>query len=251
PALSLSRENGPPPSKECWRHLRAPPATGPVALEPSSSPLPSPTNPTTDDLCWPETAKERRELTETHRNFKASDLPPPATISVDPGGRFWVGQNTGETLPNFRQESKESFNSNCSRKGKMVVCARQLPGVGHAQDLVRIPKWNWDRVLSRYATFFKDIFPYKTIISKEVQTSEKPSSSSTIGSLEPQELRRSKKARVEKNFGDVIHQMDVKTAFLNGDLDEEIYKEQPEGFIVKAKSTKCQAPKQWHEKFDK
>ena len=29
-----------------------------------------------------------------------------------------------------------------------------------------------------------------------------------------------------------IHQMDVKTAFLNGDLDEEIYKEQPEGFIV-------------------
>ncbi|RVW17127.1 Retrovirus-related Pol polyprotein from transposon TNT 1-94 [Vitis vinifera] len=27
-----------------------------------------------------------------------------------------------------------------------------------------------------------------------------------------------------------IHQMDVKTAFLNGDLDEEIYMEQPEGF---------------------
>ena len=29
-----------------------------------------------------------------------------------------------------------------------------------------------------------------------------------------------------------IHQMDVKTSFLNGDLDEEIYMEQPEGFIV-------------------
>ena len=29
-----------------------------------------------------------------------------------------------------------------------------------------------------------------------------------------------------------IHQMDVKTAFLNGDLDEEIYMEQPEGFVV-------------------
>lgn len=28
-----------------------------------------------------------------------------------------------------------------------------------------------------------------------------------------------------------IHQMDVKTAFLNGNLDEEIYMEQPEGFI--------------------
>ena len=29
-----------------------------------------------------------------------------------------------------------------------------------------------------------------------------------------------------------IHQMDVKTTFLNGDLDEEIYMEQPEGFII-------------------
>ena len=29
-----------------------------------------------------------------------------------------------------------------------------------------------------------------------------------------------------------IHQMDVKTAFLNGDLDEEIYMKQPEWFIV-------------------
>ena len=28
-----------------------------------------------------------------------------------------------------------------------------------------------------------------------------------------------------------IHQMDVETAFLNGDLDDEIYMEQPEGFI--------------------
>ena len=29
-----------------------------------------------------------------------------------------------------------------------------------------------------------------------------------------------------------IHQIDVKTAFLNGDLEEEIYLEQPERFIV-------------------
>ena len=31
--------------------------------------------------------------------------------------------------------------------------------------------------------------------------------------------------------------MDVKTAFLNGDLDVDIYMEQPEGFVVKGKES--------------
>ena len=35
-----------------------------------------------------------------------------------------------------------------------------------------------------------------------------------------------------------IHQMDVKTSFLNGELDEEIYMEQPEGFCAPGQEKK-------------
>jgi hypothetical protein len=58
-----------------------------------------------------------------------------------------------------------------------------------------------------------------------------------------------------------VEQMDVKTTFLHGDLEEEIYMKQPEGFVVKGKKELVcklkkslyglkQSPRMWYQKFD-
>jgi hypothetical protein len=64
------------------------------------------------------------------------------------------------------------------------------------------------------------------------------------------------------SYGLIVHQMGIKTALLNGELEEEIYMDKPSGFVEKVKRQKVwkllkslnglkQAPKQCHEKFDR
>jgi hypothetical protein len=63
------------------------------------------------------------------------------------------------------------------------------------------------------------------------------------------------------NQGWEVHHMDVKSAFLNGDLMEEVYVSQPPGFVVTRREDKVlklrkalyglhQAPRAWNQKLD-
>lgn len=64
------------------------------------------------------------------------------------------------------------------------------------------------------------------------------------------------------NRGWQVHHLDVKSAFLNGELEEEVYVSQPEGYVQKGKEKMVlrlskalyglrQAPRAWNVRLDK
>ena len=63
------------------------------------------------------------------------------------------------------------------------------------------------------------------------------------------------------SMGWKLHQMDVKKTFLNGEIEEEVYIEQPKGFVIhdtkthlcRLKKALCglkQTPRAWYKKMD-
>jgi hypothetical protein len=57
-----------------------------------------------------------------------------------------------------------------------------------------------------------------------------------------------------------VHQMDVKTTFLNGEIEEEVYIEQPDGFVIHEKESHVcrlkmalyglKQPRAWYARID-
>ncbi|BBG95069.1 F-box family protein with DUF295 [Prunus dulcis] len=137
--LRLGRLGVPRPARICGSADFVSPRLARIADQADYSPL-NPTRVARIDFVSSRPAS-CRSLKESTIGSLLTPAPPTKRRICCKVENFGFGQITGETLPNFRHESKESFICSCNRKGKKVFCARHSLGVGHAQDSARIPKW--------------------------------------------------------------------------------------------------------------
>lgn len=187
------------------------------------------------------------------------------TISTD----YMVYLQEAECDEGFDEDPKtfkEAMNSEKNEEWLAAMKSKlQSMSKNHVWDLVELPKGSkpigckWVYKTKRDSK--GQIERYKArLVAKGFTQQEGVDYIETFSPVSTKDSFRVIMAMVAQ-FDLILHQMDVKTAFLNGDLDEEIYMRQPEGFIKDGKvNLVCklnrsiyglkQASRQWYLKFD-
>ncbi|BBN67851.1 hypothetical protein Prudu_208S000100 [Prunus dulcis] len=134
-------------------------------------------------------------------------------------------------------------------KGNQVICARHLPGVDHEQGSAQIPKGKLGRVLSHKARLVAQGFSQAPGLDFSEMFSPVVRHTTVQLVLSIAAMNRWS-----------LRQLDVKNAFLHGDLEEEVFMRQPQGFedskypthvylLRKSLYGLKQAPRAWNAKF--
>ncbi|KAL0327941.1 UNVERIFIED_CONTAM: Retrovirus-related Pol polyprotein from transposon TNT 1-94 [Sesamum calycinum] len=120
-------------------------------------------------------------------------------------------------------------------------------------------KSEMDSIVSNGTWVLVDLPPGCTTIGCKWIFKKKLKPNGSIDKFKARLVAKGFKQKEGIDYFDTYSPMDVKTAFLYGELEEEIYMDQPEGFVAHGNERKVcklvkslyglkQAPKQWHEK---